>query len=131
MNEEAVDELERLGHAWDRAMVANDPDAIGRFMADDWTIVGPDGSIGTREHFLEQVRAGVLTHDVMESHDVRVRVHGDAAVVLARGISGGTWHGERFHLVERVSSVFVRQGGAWLCVHTQLSPLVDPGATSA
>ncbi|MCU0647840.1 MAG: nuclear transport factor 2 family protein [Gemmatimonadaceae bacterium] len=31
--------------AWDRAMVANDAEAIGRYMAEDWAIVGPDGSV--------------------------------------------------------------------------------------
>ena len=55
---------------WDRAMVTNDPEAIGAYMADDWTIIGPDGSVGDKATFLELVRSGKLTHDVMESHDV-------------------------------------------------------------
>ena len=39
--------------AWDRAMVANDADAIGRYMDEGWTIVGPDGSLDGKWHFLE------------------------------------------------------------------------------
>jgi hypothetical protein len=58
---------------WDRAMVENDPEAIGRYMADDWTIIGPDGSVGDKAMFLGLVKSGVLTHDVMESHDMQVR----------------------------------------------------------
>ena len=104
-------------------MLTNDPDAIGRFMADDWVIIGADGSIDTRARFLELVRAGVVAHDVMESHDLDVRVYGDAAVVIARGVSGGTYHGQRFLLNERVSSVFVRTAGEWRCVSTHLSSL--------
>ena len=118
--------LRRVTEAWDRAMVTNDADAIGRYMADDWTIVGPDGSVGDRATFLALVRSGALTHDVMESHDVHVRVYGDAAVVLARGVSGGAFEGRRFHLVERVSCVFVRQAGEWRCVSTHLSLLGSP-----
>lgn len=109
---------------WDRAMVANDPDAIGRYMADDWVIVGPDGSVGGKARFLDLVRSGTLTHDTMESHDMDVRLYGDTAVVVGRGVSAGQHEGERFHLVERVSSVFRHDdGGGWRCVLTHLSLL--------
>jgi hypothetical protein len=74
-----------LSNDWDRAMVRNDADAIGRYMADDWTIVGPDGSMSDKATFLGLVKSGALTHDVMESEDFRIRNYGSAAVVLARG----------------------------------------------
>lgn len=125
MSEEA---LRRVVVEWDRAMVENDPEAIGRYMADDWTIIGPDGSIGDKASFLALVASGALTHDVMESHDLDVRIYGDTAVVIARGISGGDFQGQAFHLVERVSCVFVRSGGEWICVSTHLSSLSDKQA---
>ena len=115
--------LTRAVDAWDRAMVTNDADAIGAFMAADWVIVGPDGSVGGRERFLGLVRSGSLTHDVMESHDLDIRLYGDTAVVIGRGISGGAYDGTRFHLEERVSSVYRRDGAGWTCVLTHLSLL--------
>ena len=126
MTDEARAELLRTVDEWDRAMVGNDAEAIGRYMADDWTIVGPDGSVDGRSRFLALVRSGALSHDVMESHDVDARNYGDAAVVIARGVSGGAYEGERFHLLERVSSVFVRRAGRWTCVLTHLSLLEPP-----
>ena len=123
MTDAAREELAALSHAWDRAMVANDADAIGRYMAEDWTIVGSDGSIGQREVFLDLVRSGDLSHDVMTSEDIDVRVYGDAAVVLARGVSGGRFRGQAFRETERVSCVFVRREGTWKCVLTHLSRL--------
>ena len=129
MSDEARRTLLDSVHAWDRAMIANDVDEIGRYMDDDWTIVGPDGSVNGKTNFLDLVRSGVLTHDVMESHDVDARVYGDAAVVLARGISGGAYHGQRFYLIERVSSVFIRRGPMWQCVLTHLSRLDPPKST--
>jgi ketosteroid isomerase-like protein len=117
------DELIALAHEWDRAMVANDADAIGRYMADDWVIVGSDGRVGDKATFLALVRSGALSHDVMETHDLSVRVYGNTAVTLARGISGGKYQGEPFREVERVSCVFVRRDGRWRCVLTHLSRL--------
>ena len=122
------DELVALAHEWDRSMVENDADAIGRYMADDWTIIGSDGSLGDKATFLGLVSSGVLSHDVMKSDDVRVRVYGETAVVTSRGVSGGTYQGQPFREVERVSCVFVREEGRWRCVLTHLSRLSQTDA---
>jgi ketosteroid isomerase-like protein len=123
MDRNIHDELMALAAEWDRSMVANDADAIGRYMANDWTIIGSDGSLGDKATFLELVKSGVLKHDVMTSEDMRVRVYGDTAVTVSRGVSGGTYQGRPFREVERVSCVFVRQEGQWRCVLTHLSRL--------
>jgi ketosteroid isomerase-like protein len=123
MSENREEALMRVVVEWDRAMVENHPEAIGRYMADDWTIIGPDGSVGNKASFLALVASGALTHDVMESHDMHIRIYGDTAVVIARGISGGEFHEQAFYLVERVSCVFVRSGGEWRCVSTHLSSI--------
>lgn len=118
-------EVVTVARAWDRAMVENDAEAIGLFMADDWVIIGPDGSLGDKAAFLELVRSGALTHDTMESDDIGVRVYGEAAVFVARGVSGGVYRGRAFRELERVSCVFVRQEGRWRCVLTHLSRLAE------
>jgi len=116
-------ELVDVARAWDRAMITNDAAAIGRFMADDWIIVGSDGSVTDKTGFLGLVASGVVTHDVMTSENMRVRVYGNAAVVTSDGVSAGTYHGQPFREVERASSVFLRQSGEWRCVLTHLSRL--------
>jgi len=122
----AEQELLAAVRHWDLAMVQNDADAIGRFIADDWIIVGADGTSADKATFLGQIASGVLSHDVMQSEDVIVRVYGDAAVVLARGVSGGLYQGQVFREVERQSNLFVRQGKQWRCVLTHLSRLASP-----
>lgn len=123
MRPNTAEELIAVAHAWDRAMVTNDAEAIGRYMADDWVIVGSDGRVGDKAGFLALVRSGSLTHDVMESSELAVRVYGETAVVLARGVSGGHFQGESFRELERSSSVFVKVAGEWRCVLTHLSRL--------
>jgi ketosteroid isomerase-like protein len=106
-------------------MVENDAEAIGQYMADDWTIIGSDGSVGDKATLLGLVKSGALTHDVMESEDFDIRVYGEAAVVTARGVSGGKYQGQPFREVERSSCVFVRQEGQWRCVLTHLSRIAQ------
>jgi ketosteroid isomerase-like protein len=113
--------------AWDRAMITNDADAIGRYMADDWVIIGPDGSIGDKSGFLALVRSGALIHNEMTTENPRVRIYGETAVVVARGVSGGAWQGQPFRELERMSCVFVRSDGRWRCVLTHLSRFTAEG----
>jgi ketosteroid isomerase-like protein len=124
----AEQELIDVANGWDRAMIANDAEEIGRYMADDWTIIGPDGRVGDKKTFLDLVRSGELTHDVMTSEDLNIRVYGDTAVVVARGVSGGKFRGQPFREVERATSVFVRQERRWRCVHTHLSRIAPADA---
>lgn len=106
-------------------MVENDVEEIGRYMADDWAIIGSDGNVGDKPTFLGLVESGTLSHDVMESDDFRIRIYGDTAVVTARGVSGGKYLGQPFREVERSTCVFVRQDDQWRCVLTHLSRLAQ------
>ena len=81
-------ELIAAAHDWDRAMIGNDAKEIGRFMADEWTIIGSDGKVCDKQRFLDLVKSGTLTHDEMDSRDLKVRIYGDTAVLTAWGTSG-------------------------------------------
>lgn len=118
-------EIRDLVARWDEAMVRNDADAIGAFMAEDWVIVGSDGSVDGKERFLALVASGELSHDVMTTRDMQVRVYGQTAVTVASGTSGGRFRGTPFLLHERASCVFVKDEGRWVCVLTHLSSLSD------
>lgn len=121
-------ELRAAIRAWDEAMVSNDAAAIGRFMGEEWVIVGQDGSITGKDHFLSLVASGDLTHDVMTSEDMHLRMYGETAIVITRGVSGGAYKGQPFREVERASNVFVLRDGRWVCVLTHLSRLAAHNA---
>jgi hypothetical protein len=65
MDTSVQNEVMAVAIEWDRSMIENDADAIGHYMVDDWTIIGSDGSVGDKATFLDLVRSGVLTHDVL------------------------------------------------------------------
>lgn len=114
-------ELLKLGEDWAAAMVANDADLIGSFMADDWVIVSERG-ISTREDFLGFVASGALTHSVFEmASDARVRVYGDTAVMTIRVVNTAHFGGQQFDADEWATDVFVKRSGKWLCVHSHIT----------
>jgi ketosteroid isomerase-like protein len=116
-------ELLDLDKEWSSAIARNDSEAIERFMAEDWVIIGPEGNLIDRARFLGVIKSGDLTHESMESEDWRVRVYDDTVVVTAQAKSRGAYKGQAFSTHERSTSVFVRKDGRWQCVLTQLTPI--------
>ena len=115
------EELLKLENAFAEAIVNNDLESIKRLVADDWIIIDPNGEIVDRTRFFEVIKSGVLTHDMMESKDSRVRVYGDSAVVTAVTRTKGKYMGHDFSTQERATDVFVKRDGRWQCVLTHLT----------
>jgi ketosteroid isomerase-like protein len=118
---DAKEELINLERDFERAVVANDAEAIGKFLADDWVIIDPDGNIIDKARFLSVIKSGALTHEVMESDNMSVRTYGDSAVVTALTTTKGKFAGQEFSTRERATDFFVKQGGRWQCVFSQLT----------
>jgi len=119
------DNVEQELLKWERdfaqAVISNDTDAIAKFLADDWVIVDPDGEIIDRARFLAVIKSGMLTHDLMESEDVKVRSYGESAVVTALTKTRAKFAGQEFTTQERATDVFVKRDGRWRCVFSQLT----------
>lgn len=107
---------------WDDAMVRNNAEEIGKFMSDDWVIVGTEGGITLKDEFLEGIRSGDLTHSRMDLDEMRVNLYGNTGIVVARGTSAGSYQNQVFELYEWATSVFIRNHKKWICVVTMLTP---------
>lgn len=117
----AEEELLNVEGEFAEAIVKNDLEGIGRVVADDWIVIGPDGEIVDRPRFFEVIKSGALTHDTMESDDFRVRVYGDSAVITGITRTKGKFMGQEFSTQERATDVFVKCDGRWQCVLTHLT----------
>ena len=115
------EELLKLEKEFARAIVKNDAEAIGQFIADDWVIIDADGGRIDKSRFLGAVKSGVLIHEMMESDDVEVRIYGDTVVVSGLTRTKGKFMGRDFSTQERATDVFVMQNGRWQCVFSQLT----------
>lgn len=122
-NEAVRRELLKVGSDWAEAMVANDAERIGSFMADEWVIVSERGISG-KGHFLAFVRSGQLTHIMFKvSGDARIRIYGDTAVLSARVVNTAHFGEQQFDADEWTTDVFVKRDGKWLCVLSHITPV--------
>jgi len=115
------DELLKLEKEFAQAIVKNDVEAIGRFLADDWTIIDPDGGIIDKSRFLAVIKSGALSHEMMESDDMRVRTYGDSAIVTGLTRTKGKYLGQEFTTQERATDVLIKRNGRWQYVFSQLT----------
>jgi ketosteroid isomerase-like protein len=116
--------LERLSAAWERAIISNNAEEIGHFMADEWIIVSETG-ITTKDDFLAVVASGDLTHESFRGEVLSIRIHGDTAVVTARVRNTGHYRGEPFRRDEWTTDVFVKRDGSWRCVHSHITAVKE------
>ena len=124
MEEEKLEILE-FSENWAEAIVSNDAERIGRFMADEWVIVGENGAI-TKKDFLSLVASGDVTHETMQMvGEARIQLYKDTAILTARVTNNGHYKGEPFRADEWTTDVFAKYEGRWLCVLSQITPAKD------
>ncbi|MFD9550169.1 nuclear transport factor 2 family protein [Nocardia salmonicida] len=120
--EHAVDdELLAVLDEWQVAIVANDADRIGAYMADEWIMVSENG-ITTAEQFLAFVRSGDLTHSAMQRvGQARIRYHGELVLLTTRITNTAHYQGIRFDADEWTTDAFRHIDGRWRCLLTQIT----------
>lgn len=121
-NQQIALELSRVCREWDQAIANNNVSEIGKFMADDWVILGTEGGMTSKTDFLKFIDSGELQHSAMEFKDIRIVVYESSAVVTSKGTSSGTYKGQPFSYYEWSTNFFVNTNGKWLCVYTMLTP---------
>lgn len=126
----AETEIYEVSEAWSQAIVANDAERMGRFMAEDWIMVSNRG-VSTREHFLSVVASGELTHDSMELAEFsQLKVYGNTALLVGRVTNIAHFDGHTYNANEWTSDVFVRSPAGWKCVMTHITPVQEIGSTA-
>lgn len=115
------EEILRMEKDFGQAVIKNDADAVGQFLTDDWIIIDPDGGVIDKARFLGVIKSGALTHEQMDSDDVRIRIYGDTATATALTRTKGKFMGQDFTTQERATDVLVKKDGRWQVVFSQLT----------
>jgi ketosteroid isomerase-like protein len=119
-HEETVACLEReVGEALTRA----DVEALSRFFADDFIGINPVGWQVTKPDMLAQICSSDYEADSIVNEVQRVRVFGDVAVVVARGVAQGKYRGQRADMAFLYTRIWVHRDGRWQAIAAHASPL--------
>lgn len=112
-------ELLALETAWDDAVAAKDTTALERIIADDFVMIGADGTVSDKRLLIAGITDPQLQIEPFHTEDVRVRVYGNVAVLTGRYSQRGRWKGEAYQTAARYTDVYVRSGARWRAVSAQ------------
>jgi ketosteroid isomerase-like protein len=110
------------------AAIQGDTKVLDAVLADDWVVVGPTGAVDTKRQQEKKLKDKSLVFEAIDPQEVKVRVHGDAALVMGLYHIKATLNGRTVAGVFRNTGVFTKQAGRWRCVFNQVTPVARPPA---
>lgn len=118
-----IDEVLQAERAWVEAHRQLDLAAIDRLMAEDYTIIRPDGSVVGKAEAMASYASGTREWETAEGDDYHVRVYGQTAVVIGRWRAKGVNAGQAFDYAARFTGVYVKREDRWQIVADQSTPI--------
>lgn len=106
---------------WADAYRQRQVDVLSSLLAEDYVITFEDGSTYGKVGFISHSAEPTEHVEIAEMSDLKIRMHGDVAVVTGsyheRGESGGKRYDYRDHLTD----VWMKIGGKWLLIASHYS----------
>ena len=111
-----------------KAAINGDTKVLDAALADDWVVVGPTGEVDTKRQQEKKIKDKSLVFEAIDPKEVKVRVHGDAAIVMGLYHIKATVNGKTMDGVFRNTGVFTKLAERWRCVFNQVTPVGGPPA---
>jgi len=113
--------LKQLETDWLDAIVKVDIAKLSAIIADDWTVIGPDGSIRTKKQLLDDTKSGAFTLKSFEMGPMDVVLYGTVAVVQGSDTETSSYNGKDTSGKYAWMDVFAKRNGKWLAVRSQIA----------
>jgi ketosteroid isomerase-like protein len=114
-------QLEKLAEDWATAELRSDITFLKRNLADDSIGVGPYGFLLTKDDWLERHESRKLRYDSFRLDEVRVRLYGQGAVMIARQMTKGKYEDNDLPGSLRATLFLAQQKGRWLLAGIHMS----------
>ena len=111
-----------------QAAIKGDTKVLDAVLADDWVVVGPTGEVDTKRQQEKKIRDKSLVFEAIDPKEIKVRVRGDAAIVMGLYHIKAILNGRTVDGDFRNTGFFTKQAGRWQCVFNQVTPVAGPPA---
>jgi ketosteroid isomerase-like protein len=118
--------LMKIEQEFTGVLLKGDAAALERLLADTFTLTETDGTVRDKAGFVALIKSGELKFASLQTHDMKVQLYGDTAVVTYRVTEKVTLKGQDVSGEGRWTDVFVRQGGRWQLVASHGSRIGAP-----
>lgn len=111
---------------WTESYKQRSVEILSSLLADDFVITIEDGSTYSKVGYISH-SAEPSTHvQVAEQSDLKVRIHGDAAIVTGAYHERGDSNGKPYDYHDRFTDVWIKNGGKWQVIASHYSVPYKP-----
>ena len=122
----AAAQVRRLEEKWTAAYKERQIDLLASLLAEDFVITVEDGSTYSKTGYITHSADQSVRVEVAELSDLRVRVHGNIAVVTGAYHEKGTTKGKPYEYRDRFTDVWMNIDGKWQVIASHYSIPVIP-----
>ena len=105
------------------AYLKSDAHGIAQGVMEDYTLTNSMGKITTRADDIAEAKKNDPNYEIFENYEMKVRVHGDTAVVTGKTHTKGISGGKLFDFQFQFTDTFVKDGGRWRLLAGHVSKL--------
>lgn len=106
---------------WTESYKQRQVDILSSLLAEDFVITIEDGSTYSKTGYISHSAESSVHVDVAEMSDLKVRMHGNAAVVTGAYHERGQSDGKPYEYRDRFTDVWMKSGGKWQVVASHYS----------
>jgi ketosteroid isomerase-like protein len=106
---------------WNTAYKGGDVARMNTLLADDFIITIEDGRTFSKSGYIAFNGNSTVRVDVSEMSDLKIRVHGNSAVVTGAYHEKGTAQGKPYEYQDRFTDVWTKIAGQWQLLASQYS----------
>jgi ketosteroid isomerase-like protein len=115
--------LMQIENRLSEAFRAGDADTVARIEDEGYTLTNSRALVSHRADDIAEVKKRDPRYDEFRTHDMKVRLYGDTAIVIGIVSLKGTSGGKPFDADMRFTDTFVRRDGEWRIVAAQVTKI--------
>ena len=113
--------IRALEAKWTKSYKQHSIDILSSLLAEDFVITVEDGSTFSKAGYISHTADSSVKVLVAEQSDLKVRIHGDTAIVTGAYYEKGESNGKRYEYHDRLTDVWMKIGGKWQVVASHYS----------
>lgn len=106
---------------WTESYKERNIDILSSLLAEDFVITIEDGSVYSKAGYISHSADTSVQVEVAELSDLKVRMHGETAIVTGAYHERGQSSGKRYEYHDRLTDVWMKSGGKWQVVASHYS----------
>lgn len=111
---------------WTESYKQRNIEILSSLLSEDFVITVEDGSVYSKAGYITHSADSAVHVSVAELSDLKVRMHGDTAVVTGAYHEKGESGGKSYDYRDRLTNVWMKSGGKWQVISSHYSVPYKP-----